>query len=169
MVSVTYDPDLILRIEAAMREPESADPPLERRRVLLRLSLSPSLAFTSYSWVIVASDARRPGSPAIVREVRCRGGERAGLTVRDVEIDEATTTAWCREAAAIPVPLVGFEKNLGCDGTTYTLFAESGFAFVNLSWWHDGPREWRPLTGWARALMKRLHDLAGQGEPLEYE
>ena len=168
MVAMTYDPDLIQRIEAAVSEPESADPPLRRRRVLLRLSRAPSLAFTSHAWVIVASDARRPGSPAIVREVCCtRSGARAGLTVRDVETDEATASAWCREAAAIPVPLVGFEDNLGCDGTTYTLFAQGGFAFVNLSWWCDGPREWRPLTAWARALMERLHDLAGQGEPLE--
>ncbi len=48
----------------------------------------------------MACEARRPGSRAIVREIRVtRGsGEADGLDVRDVEVDLVTEEAQCREA-----------------------------------------------------------------------
>lgn len=165
---MTLDPVILQQIDAAFRWPERVEPVLQRRHALLRLSCAPSLASVSHAWAIVGAEVRRPGSQAIVREVRVtRGrGESDGLEVRDAAIDLATAEAWCREASGIRVPLVGVSKNLGCDGTTYTLSCDAGFASVRMSWWCGGPDEWSELTEWARGMMKRLHALTTPREDL---
>jgi hypothetical protein len=162
------DPVMLQRIDAAFQRPERADPVLERRHALLRLSCAPSLASVSYAWAIVGAEVRRPGSRAVVREIRVTraGGEADGVDVRDAEVDLATAEAWCREAAGIRIPIVGVTRNLGCDGTTYTLSCEAGFASVRMTWWCSGPGEWSELTDWARGMMKRLHALTTPGEAL---
>ncbi|MBK8254489.1 MAG: hypothetical protein IPK82_17705 [Polyangiaceae bacterium] len=114
----------------------------------------------------MGADPNRPGSKAIVREIRVtRGtGRGDGLRVCDVEIEPATAEAWGREAASIQIPVLGMAPIIGCDGTTYTLSCDAGFAKLSMGWWSDHPREWAELTTWARSMMRRLHALTSPEE-----
>jgi hypothetical protein len=109
-----------------------------------------------------------------IRWVRWKGPDDprpAEPRIRDAEVDVATATGWCREAAGIRIPIVGYQANMGLDGMTYTLSSEAGFASAHLSWWSSGwsggPREWSELTAWARSMMERLHAYVSPAEPLD--
>ncbi|APR86827.1 hypothetical protein A7982_12176 [Minicystis rosea] len=164
---MSHDPERLRRIEAALTYPEKVEPSLGQRRLMLRLSSVSSMRSDACAWAIVGAELRRREAPptAIVREVRYLRGTEGRLEVRDVEIDEALAKAWCREAAAIRVPLIDVEARMGVDGSTSTLYAESGFSSVKLSWWCDGPSEWRPLTQWAEQLMTRLEAVTADITP----
>jgi hypothetical protein len=159
---VPLDQDDLHRIEAALAWPEHQEPRLQRRHAIFRLSRAPALRAVSHAFAVVGPASRRPDSRPLVREVRLDRraidqGVDGGLRIRDAEVTVEQVDGWVRELRAIRIPLGGVERNMGLDGTTFTLSTEAGLAAASLRWWWDGPPAWSELTGWARRMMRMLH------------
>jgi hypothetical protein len=77
-----------------------------------------------------------------------------GMTV---EADAETIERVLRSGGAITVPFIGINHNIGVDGCTRGLRFKPEDLGYDLSWWGEGPDEWRPLTLWTEHLQDLLH------------
>ncbi|APR75544.1 Hypothetical protein A7982_00890 [Minicystis rosea] len=139
--------------------------------MLLRVERLPTQEDVSHAWAVLGPDRKRAGSWPMVRGVRvdCEAAERGGpeaVRIQDVEVAPALADAWLNELHAIHVLIGGFEEVMGLDGTSYTLSVQKLFTSSSLSWWCEGPREWREVVAWTRRAIQTLHALTAPGEVL---
>jgi hypothetical protein len=158
---------------AAMRaRPEEQEPRLVGRSVLFRLERIPTQEDASHAWAVLGPDARAPVSLPIVRGVcldcgSAERGEPRAVRIRDVEVAPSVANEWLRDLRTIRIPVGDFEEVMGLDGTGYALSLASGYTHADLSWWCEGPDEWRELVDWARRTMQALHTLTFPNEALD--
>jgi len=95
-----------------------------------------------------------------------RRGFRAPPTirVRDGELPAGELRAWQDGMAHAAIPLLGIGEVIGLDGERLGIETYGGSQPIRLSWWADGPEEWRPLT---RAVMKLMDTLGAQANGVE--
>jgi hypothetical protein len=179
-MSEPRDPRLERRsatVDEVLRSPERVIPS-HRAHTRFRLEHRGALSDETEVWVLLERQAHPPlgtrgplVSSYIVRHVRCspeagpveafgaewQGGceytPGEGIHVRDREVPSALATSWQDKLAALRLPLVA-EEILGCDGETFTLTTIMGFSSATLSWWCDGPQEWRALHEWATMFRR---------------
>jgi hypothetical protein len=87
-------------------------------------------------------------------------GDRAVLTAQ-IGYDRVSRELTPREAQALEraldaldLPLLPMGEPAGLDGVTYHLKLSSGGASVEYAWWCDSPKNWAPLMGIVRRLVR---------------
>lgn len=150
------------RAEQALEDPASLEPsePLLFARPQLRLWHYPAF-FVWTTWMVFEQPANEHS--LLARRVIWDSpydhsrfsdpleGVRQGfsapptLTVDDASTIDNALQPFLHELGRQPIPVVTPHPSIGLDGETFGFQSYGSSATIRLQWWHDGPKEWRPL------------------------
>ena len=157
----------------ALERPERLEPRgrIEGRAGVLRLFRFPSDG-TWESWTLFRSFER--GTPSLVRRVRwhadrdrprvydpvdaLRHGSEPLPTIElaDLRLDAEAAEALLDDYCALPEADESAEKPNGDTGTAFGIRDLTRAEPMPLTWWNDGPDEWRPQVEWASRARELL-------------
>jgi hypothetical protein len=73
-------------------------------------------------------------------------------------------TEWVKTAKAalqsLVIPAMVEPKVFGCDGTSYEVAFDAGFAQARYRWWEEPPAGWQALNLWLHQTLELLQQLA---------
>ncbi|MBY0312357.1 MAG: hypothetical protein K2W85_09830 [Phycisphaerales bacterium] len=75
---------------------------------------------------------------------------------RSVSVDPQLIELCLGPLSSIAIPVLPTANVVGLDGTSFELFAQSGYHGINCHWWSEHPEQWQPLMIWFADTKNKL-------------
>jgi hypothetical protein len=103
------------------------------------------------------------GHPQYLLKYECNTGESSQeRSEGQVHLSQAQAEAMSALCAKINIGLVPYDGIMGLDGTTTKVTFVQGMNRIQVEWWQDAPKPWRPVE----KLVEMLRQIAERAEVL---